>query len=194
MEFIPLAVSGATLVSFPRYGDSRGFFQEAFKLSEIVADRGSGFVVRQVNQSRSAAGVVRGIHWADAPPGQEKYLTVQSGAIIDIVVDLRAGSPTFGKYDYVELRADQPGAIFIGNGIGHAFLSLEDGTTVTYLCSEEYNPTHEHGINPLDPEVALPLEDLRLKFGLPELSFSEKDLQAPSLSEQLAAGRVPVVL
>jgi dTDP-4-dehydrorhamnose 3,5-epimerase len=193
MEFSSLAISGATLVQFPRYGDSRGFFQEAFKLSEIMSALNSGFVVKQVNQSRSAAGVVRGIHWADAPPGQEKYLMVQSGSIIDFVVDLRADSPTFGRYDFVELRADQPGAILIGNGVGHAFLSLEDGTTVTYLCSEEYNPPHEHGINPLDPEVALPLEDLRLKFGLPKLSFSEKDLQAPSLAEQLVAKRVPVV-
>lgn len=192
MKYTSTKINGAIKVEFQRFGDNRGFFQETLKLSDLKSELGYAPTFKQVNQSKSSAGVVRGIHWADYPPGQAKYLTVQSGAIIDFVVDLRVGSETFGLYDAVHLSAVEPSGIFIGNGIGHAFLSLQDDTVITYLCTEEYNPMREHSINPQDEMVGLPLESLKATYGIAKLHFSEKDINAQSFDQQLLLGRIPV--
>ena len=102
----------------------------------------------------SRRGVIRGIHFADVPPGQAKYVTCVRGAILDVVVDLRAGSPTFGQWVAVRLD-ERRRAVFLAEGLGHAFMALSDQATVLYLCSTPYAPGREHGVHPLDPEIGI---------------------------------------
>jgi dTDP-4-dehydrorhamnose 3,5-epimerase len=175
-----------------RFLDDRGYFQETFKLSRIHDDLGVEFHVKQINQSKSAAGVVRGIHWADVPPGQAKYVSVARGEIIDFVVDLRSQSPTFGKWKAFNLSESNGRVVLIGNGLGHAFLSLEDETVVTYFCSEEFNPAAERTLNPLDETVSIPFSAYASSAGLGQLSFSPKDAAGPNLQDLLEAGILPI--
>ncbi len=192
MSFRQLSINNCWLVDPIRFEDSRGFFQESFKHSDLFETTGIDFKVKQVNQSLSSAGVVRGIHWADVPPGQAKYVSVSQGAIIDYLVDLRPYSPTFGNWEAVPLSFDNGRSVVIGNGIGHAFLSLAVGTVVTYLCSEEYNPASERTLNPLDIEIGLPLQKHAREAGIESLSFSPKDEHAPSLQVLLEQGILSV--
>lgn len=191
MEFTELNVEGACLVKPKRFSDDRGYFQENFKLSKLEELFGFTFKVKQVNQSLSGAGVVRGIHWADVPPGQRKYVTVQSGAILDFVVDLRTSSPTFGRWDFAELSAENGFAMLIGNGLGHAFLALQDNTVVTYLCTEEYAPTRERSLNPLDTRIGIDFSGLAQERGIEKLVVSPKDAEAESLDWFEAQGLLP---
>ena len=131
----------------------------------------------QTNVSVSSRGTVRGIHFADVPPGQGKYVTALAGSLVDYVVDIRVGSPTFGRWEAVTLDAVDRRAVYLSEGLGHAFCALEDGTTAMYLCTAAYNPAGEHGIHPLDPEVGL-----ALPAGVDPL-LSPKDDAAPSLAE-----------
>jgi dTDP-4-dehydrorhamnose 3,5-epimerase len=188
MSFTPLKIEGSWVFTPRQFPDERGSFHEVFKLSILTGELGFGFEVKQVNQSVSSAGVIRGIHWADVPPGQAKYVFCPKGSIWDVVVDIRVGSPTYGQFDAVELSAENGKSILIKEGLGHVFLSLEDNTVVNYLCSEPYSPTTEHGINPLDSDLALPFKTI-----LPGKDFqvSPKDLDAPSLAEALASGLLP---
>ena len=109
----------------------------------------------QANCSVSSAGTLRGIHFAQLPPSQAKYVTCLHGAALDVVVDLRVGSPTFGQWDSVLLDDVDRRAVYLPEGLGHAFMALEDHTVVTYLCSAPYAPGREHGIHPLDPDVGI---------------------------------------
>ena len=143
--------------------------------------------LRQGNASVSRRGVARGIHFADVPRGQAKYVTVNRGAVIDYVVDIRVGSPSFGQWEAVQLDADDRRALYLSEGLGHCFVSLEEETSVSYLVSDVYSPAHEHGIDPLDPEIGL-----EFPFPLGELLLSPKDTEAPTLSEAAAAGSLPV--
>lgn len=188
MGFTPLKIEGSWVFTPQKFPDERGSFHEVFKLSTLIETLGFGFGVKQVNQSVSSAGVIRGIHWADVPPGQAKYVFCPQGSIWDVVVDIRVGSPTFGQFDAVELSAKNGKSILIKEGLGHVFLSLEDNTVVNYLCSEPYSPTTEHGINPLDLELAIPFNSM---FSGKDFSVSPKDSDAPSLSEALASGLLP---
>ena len=105
----------------------------------------------QANCSVSAAGVLRGIHFSDVPPGQAKYVTCVRGAALDVVVDIRVGSPTFGQWDSVLLDDVDRREIYLAEGLGHAFMALEDDTTIVYLCSTGYAPGREHGVRPARP-------------------------------------------
>jgi len=191
MSFTPLKIQGSWVYTPTRYDDDRGSFQEVFKLDLIRETLGRGFEVKQVNQSVSKAGVIRGIHWADVPPGQAKYVSCPRGAIWDVVVDIRVGSPTFGQWDGAVLSAENGKCLLIEEGLGHVFLSLEDDTVVNYLCSEPYNPTGEHGINPLDEKLAI-----AYKSKWPESDFltSPKDTEAFSLEEAKLKGLLPKFL
>ena len=134
----------------------------------------------------SARGVLRGIHYADVPPGQAKYVTCVSGRVLDVIVDIREGSPTFGAWESVVLDDRTRNAVYLSEGLGHAFLSLEDGSTVVYLCSQPYAPSREHEINPLDPAIGI-------EWPVPagELELSAKDSAAPTLQEAQEAGQLP---
>lgn len=186
MEFRPLGIAGAFEVVNSIHGDDRGEFAEWFRFDKIEQATGYRFPVRQANVSRSARGVVRGIHYADIPPGQAKLVTCITGRIVDVVVDIRVDSETFGQWESVELTATKRNAMLLPVGVGHAFVALTDDTTVCYLVSDVYTPDREHGIHPLDPELAidyhLPVEQLLL---------SPKDQAAPSLQEALEAGILP---
>ena len=183
MQFRELAVPGAFEITPKQYGDTRGVFLEWFKALPFVEALGHPLDLQQANCSVSAAGVVRGIHFADTPPGQAKYVTCAKGAVLDVVVDLRVGSPTFGTWDSVLLDDVDRRAIYLGEGLGHAFMSLEDDSTVLYLCSTGYNPEREHGISPLDPQVGLRWPTTG-RDGQPITPLlSEKDTAAPSLAE-----------
>jgi len=191
VQFRELKVPGAWEITPKQMGDPRGVFLEWFKDETFQQAVGHRLDLQQANCSVSAAGVLRGIHFADVPPGQAKYVTCAKGAVLDVVVDLRVGSPTFGTWDSVLLDDVDRRAIYLSEGLGHAFLSLEDDSTVLYLCSTGYSPGREHGIHPLDPEVGIawPTTD---RAGRPlEPLLSDKDLAAPSLAEALASGLLP---
>jgi dTDP-4-dehydrorhamnose 3,5-epimerase len=180
MSFTPLKIEGSWVFTPKKFPDERGSFHEVFKLPLLSETLGFSFYVKQVNQSVSKAGVIRGIHWADVPPGQAKYVFCSKGSIWDVVVDIRVGSPTFGQFDGELLSAENGKCLLIKEGLGHVFLSLEDETVINYLCSEPYSPTTERGINPLDLDLAIPFE---LKLPKELLLLSTKDIEAPTLSE-----------
>jgi dTDP-4-dehydrorhamnose 3,5-epimerase len=181
----PLGIEGAFEVTPVQHGDSRGRFLEWYRFDALEEAVGHRLDLAQANLSTSAAGVVRGIHFADVPPGQGKYVTVLSGSLVDYVVDIRVGSPTFGQWESVVLDTLDRRAVYLSEGLGHAFCALEDGTTAHYLCSSAYNPTGEHGINPLDPDVGLTLPD-----GVEPL-LSPKDAAAPTLAAAVESGLLP---
>ncbi|UZN01921.1 dTDP-4-dehydrorhamnose 3,5-epimerase family protein [Cellulomonas sp. S1-8] len=191
MQFRELQVPGAWEITPKQFPDPRGVFLEWFK-DEAFADAvGHRLDLQQANCSVSAAGVLRGIHFADVPPGQAKYVTCATGAVLDVVVDIRVGSPTFGQWDSVLLDDVDRRAIYLSEGLGHAFVSLEDGSTVMYLCSTGYAPGREHGIHPLDPEIGIawPTTDRAGRPLTPLLS--DKDAAAPGLAEARDAGLLP---
>jgi dTDP-4-dehydrorhamnose 3,5-epimerase len=183
----PLGIEGAWVYTPQVHGDDRGSFAEAFRGAEFAADLGYRLDVAQANCSVSKRGVIRGIHYADVPPGQAKYVTCMAGAILDVIVDLRADSPSFGKWEAVQLDDVTRRAVFLAEGLGHAFTALTDGATALYLCSTPYAPGREHGVHPLDPAIGIawPADE----GWAPVLS--EKDAAAPALEEALRAGRLP---
>lgn len=187
MLISPLTIAGAFEVSTTVHGDSRGEFVEWFKAPALLEATGRDFSLAQANLSLSSRGTLRGIHFADLPPGQAKYITCPVGRILDFIIDIRVGSPTFGQWASVELSGENRNAVFLAEGLGHAFLALEDNTVVTYLVTDVYRPDREHGINPLDATVGL-------QFPLPqsELALSAKDEAAPGLLEAQELGLLPV--
>lgn len=186
MEFRPLGIAGAYEIRNTVHGDDRGEFAEWFRFDHIEAETGYRFPVRQANVSRSSRGVVRGIHFCQIPPGQAKLVTCMTGRILDVVVDIRDGSDTFGQWKTVELSAAERNAMLLPVGVGHAFVALDDNTTVAYLVSDVYTPNREFGIHPLDPELGI---DYQLP--LDQLLLSPKDQEAPSLQEALEQGILP---
>jgi dTDP-4-dehydrorhamnose 3,5-epimerase len=182
----PLAVPGAWLCTPRVVRDPRGSFLEWFRGDLLARATGRTFDIIQANHSVSRRGVVRGIHFADVPPGQAKFVYCAAGRVLDVVVDVRAGSPTYGQWCSVPLDAAQPSALFIAEGLGHAFCALTDAASVAYLISTAYDPAVERTVSPLDPMlgIAWPAE-----AGEPVLS--DKDASAPPLAEALAAGHLP---
>jgi dTDP-4-dehydrorhamnose 3,5-epimerase len=180
------SIEGAWVFTPRIHGDGRGAFLEWFKEPAFRDASGHRLDLVQANASVSARGVLRGIHFADVPPGQAKYVTCVKGSVLDVVVDIRVGSRTFGRWETVLLDDRTRAAVYLSEGLGHGFLSLEDGSTVVYLCSAGYNPSGEHEVHPLDPGIGIawPLEGI-----VPELSA--KDADAPSLGEAAEAGLLP---
>jgi dTDP-4-dehydrorhamnose 3,5-epimerase len=191
MQIRPLTIDGAWEITPKQHGDPRGVFLEAFKADALQEATGRRLDLAQVNLSVSAAGTLRGVHFADVPPGQAKYVVCPRGAVLDVVVDIRVGSPTFGQWDSVLLDDTDRRAIFLSEGLGHAFCALEDDSTVTYLCSTGYKPTGEHGIHPLDPEVGIEWPSTARDGSPLEFRLSEKDSAAPTLAEARESGLLP---
>ena len=155
MEIRALSIQGSYEITPTVFPDDRGVFLESFRADKLAEVIGHRLDIVQTNVSVSSRGTVRGVHFADLPPSQAKYVTTLSGSFIDFVVDIRVGSPTFGQWDSVLLDTVDRRAIYLAEGLGHAICSLEDNSTVMYLCSATYDPAREHGINPLDPELGL---------------------------------------
>ena len=177
-KLTPLSIEGAWLFESPTHGDDRGYFREWFKSSVVTEALGREFNVSQSNLSRSKKGVVRGIHFSMAPGGQAKWVTCANGSLWDVIVDIRPKSPTFKRWEAVELRAEEGKSLLISEGLGHAFLSLEDDSVISYLLTTPYSPKDEFAINPQDPEIGIEWPDI-------QLIFSDKDAIAPSLRKFL---------
>jgi dTDP-4-dehydrorhamnose 3,5-epimerase len=180
-----LRIDGAWIVTPRILRDGRGCFLEWFRGEELTAALGYRLEVAQVNCSVSGRGVIRGIHFADVPPGQAKYVACVSGAILDVVVDIRVGSPSYGRWEAVRLDDQARRAVFLSEGLGHAFMAISTEATVIYLCSTGYAADREHGVNPLDPDIGIAWP----QDGKPVLS--DKDAAAPALSEARHAGLLP---
>jgi dTDP-4-dehydrorhamnose 3,5-epimerase len=160
-------------------------FLEWFKAEVFAETVGQRLTIAQANQSVSARGVLRGIHFATVPPSQAKYVYCPKGAVLDVIVDIRVGSPTFGEWDAVQLDEVDRRAVYVSEGLGHAFMSLADGSAVTYLCSTGYDPRREFGTQPLDADLGLPWPaDI-------QPILSDKDAAAPTLREAHAQGILP---
>ncbi len=178
MTFTPLNIAGVWLHTPKVWPDERGSFHEVFKLSQISSQLGRDFKVKQVNQSVSSKGVIRGIHWTDSPEGQAKYVSCPKGSLWDVVVDLRPESATYGKWDARVLSAENGDSLLISEGIGHGFLALEDGSVANYLCTSEFNPTADKTINPLDSALSIDFELIGQDFGISNYLLSPKDAEA----------------
>lgn len=187
MQIRELSIPDSYEITPVQRADDRGVFLEWYRFDLLEETIGHPLVLRQANTSVSKRGVVRGIHFADIPPGQAKYVTATRGAVIDYVIDIRVGSLTFGQWDSVHLDTIDRRAIYLGEGLGHCFVSLEDDSTVSYLVTDTYNASREHGINPLDSDVGLVFPE---EAG--ELLLSPRDVDAPSLAEAAASGLLPV--
>jgi dTDP-4-dehydrorhamnose 3,5-epimerase len=181
-----LSIPDAYEITPKQFGDDRGVFLEWYRFDKLEEATGRSIDLRQANTSVSKKGVVRGIHFADIPRGQAKYVTVTHGAVLDFVVDIRVGSPTFGQWDSVLLDTTDRRAIFLSEGLGHAFVALTDDATVSYLVTDVFNAPREHGINPIDPRIALVFPE---EAG--EALLSPKDIDAPGLDDAAAAGLLP---
>jgi dTDP-4-dehydrorhamnose 3,5-epimerase len=189
MEISELSIKGSWVARLSVYTDERGNFREWFKREEVLEKTGFDFSTSQANVSVSNRGVVRGIHYSLAKEGQAKWISCINGAIIDVIVDIRPKSPTFGQVEYVELSADSGIAVLIEPGLGHGFISLENRTAVSYLLNSPFAPDFEHEINPTDP--ALNINWLSKLEGEVTLNMSLKDLSAPSLDQRKKQGQLP---
>lgn len=187
MKARELDVPGAWEITPTIHGDPRGVFFEWLTDRGFTGFAGHRLDLRQANCSVSSAGVLRGLHFAQVPPSQAKYVTCVSGSVFDVVVDIRLGSPTFGLWDSVLLDTRDRRSIYVSEGLAHGFLALQDNSTVMYLCSAEYNPQREHTICATDPTLGIewPLVDGAAP------SLSDRDAAAPSFAEVRASGLLP---
>lgn len=185
MQIIELGIPNSYVVTPLVHSDIRGDFWEWYRFDKLSEKIGHPLSLRQANASVSQKGVLRGIHFAELQPGQAKYVTCPFGEILDIVVDIRVGSPTFGKVETVLLNSQNQKAVYIAEGLGHGFLALTDNAVVNYLVSSVYDPQLEHGINPLDPSFTIEMPENI------DYSLSPKDLDAPTLQEALDGGLLP---
>ncbi|KAK1179444.1 dTDP-4-dehydrorhamnose 3,5-epimerase family protein [Streptomyces sp. NBS 14/10] len=184
MEIHETAVPDAYRIVPRHHTDARGSFFESYAYGQLARQTGHVFVPLQVNYSVSARNTLRGVHGVRLPPGQAKFVTCVRGALLDVVVDLRLGSPTFGAYDTNTLDADEGTAMYVAEGLGHGFVALTDDTCISYLCSTQYVPGTQIDLQPLDPALGLPWH-----LGLTdEPLISEKDARAPSLAEATGQG------
>jgi dTDP-4-dehydrorhamnose 3,5-epimerase len=184
MKINELSLEGAWEFTPVQHGDSRGVFLEWYRVEKLQEAVGHPLQLAQANLSTSVRGTVRGIHFAQVPPGQAKYVTCVRGALLDVIVDLRVGSPTFGEWTAVRMDETERNAVYVGEGLGHGFCALTEDVTIVYLCSEVYNPAKEFAVNALDPQLAIdwPAESPLL---------SARDAAAPSLADALEQGLLP---
>jgi dTDP-4-dehydrorhamnose 3,5-epimerase len=185
MQARELDIAGAWEITPQLHSDSRGMFFEWLTDRGFAGFTGHRLDLRQANCSVSAAGVLRGLHFAQLPPSQAKYVTCLSGSVFDVVVDIRVGSPTFGQWASVVLDDRDHRSVYISEGLAHGFLALQDNSTVMYLCSAEYNAQRERTIAATDPALAIDWPSGH------ELVLSDRDAAAPTLDEMRATGLLP---
>ena len=186
MTLQELSICGAYVVTHKVFPDERGLFREWFKAGEI-ASIDKNFSVQQANYSKSIKGVIRGIHYSLAPQGQAKVVTCAAGKIIDVLVDLRIGSPSYLRIEYVELSEDSGKVVFIPSGVGHGFVVQSESAAVVYLTSSGYAPAFENGICPTDSGLGINWQLATGEDGI----ISEADMKAPSLAEAQESGVLP---
>lgn len=185
MKIVELSIPNAYRLTPEVHPDRRGVFFEAYRADALSEAIGYPFVAGQGNYSVSRRNTMRGIHGTALPPGQAKLVTCVQGAVLDVVVDLRVGSPTYGRYEVTHQDEKSGVAVYMADGLGHAFLALTDDARMSYVCSEGYVPGTMLVLNPLDPDIGI-------DWGLTEPPImSDKDAAAPGLAEAAAAGMLP---
>ena len=184
MQARPLAIEGAWEFVAPQFPDERGTFVVPYEEEPFAAATGYALPLSKMHHAQSRRGTVRGIHFTLVPPGQAKFVYSPRGRVLDVVVDVRVGSPTFGEWDSVVLDPDDYRCVYMSDGIGHAYAALEDDSILVYLCTTPYAPDREVAVDPFDPALALPWPDV-----LPILSARDK--AAPTLAEAERQGLLP---
>ena len=174
-HFKKLKIPGLIYIETDVFGDDRGFFVELFKTS-VFKTNGIVKPIAQVNHSKSFKGVLRGLHYQAPPFAQGKLVQVLKGAALDVAVDIRFGSPTFGKYMALELTAGNKKQLWIPEGFAHGFLALEDDTLFSYKCTNVYSKENDRGIRWNDPAIGI-------EWGIDGVQVSEKDAVQPLLAE-----------
>jgi dTDP-4-dehydrorhamnose 3,5-epimerase len=184
MRIEKTAIEGVWIIQNEIYPDQRGTFQEWFQREQFREITGVDFNPQQANSSVSNIGVIRGIHYSTAKVGQAKLVTCMSGQILDVIFDIRIGSKTFGQHVSIPMRAQDGTSVYISEGLGHSFISLEENSNLVYLLSAIYDPQTEHAVNPLDATLGF-------QWPLKEVILSKKDAAAPSLDELYEANILP---
>lgn len=174
-EFEKLPLAGAVLVKPRVFSDARGFFVETYKKAEFAASGISAEFV-QDNHSKSSKGVLRGLHYQRGAAAQGKLVRCTAGAILDVGVDIRQGSPTFGRWLSAELTAANAHMLYLPPGFAHGFLVLSETAEMIYKCTTEYAPAQEGGIIWNDPEIGV-------KWGVETPLLSARDAALPSLKD-----------
>jgi dTDP-4-dehydrorhamnose 3,5-epimerase len=180
-----LSIDGAWVFAPCIHRDDRGQLAEWYRAAEFSAEVGYPLDLKQANCSVSRRGVIRGIHFTGVPPGQARYVCCASGSILDVVVDLREGSPTFGRWDAVTIGDADRRAVFAEHGLGHAYMALSQSATVVYLSSSCYDPAAEHGVDPLDAEIGIDWPAGQ------DVVLSARDAAAPPLAAVRESGLLP---
>ena len=204
--FRPTDIPGVHVFEPIIHGDARGSFHEWFKADAFIYATGYPFIPEQANMSVSAAGVVRGLHFADVPPGQAKLVTCAAGRVVDVIVDVRRGSPTFGESITVELEPGTRRVVHLPVGVAHGFVALDDDSVLTYLTSTGYDPEIERAVSILDPELGIDVDGILAgassgaagaaagdaadgrEAGVVKPILSDRDAAAPTIAEFEAAG------
>jgi dTDP-4-dehydrorhamnose 3,5-epimerase len=178
MDIETLDIIGAFVIKARTYSDERGSFREWFRNDSLELLTGREFYAVQGNMSVSKRSVIRGVHFSNSIGGQDKFITALHGRFIDVIVDLRLGSPTFLKSVSIEMSPEIGNSLFIPSGVGHSFMALEDNSIITYLLSSNYDPDHELTINVFD-------EDLKLEWETSDPIISSRDQNAMSFETAL---------
>lgn len=178
MELIKQTIPDVVLVKPKVWGDNRGYFMETFRQDMLEQALGYRVPFCQDNESRSSKGVLRGLHYQLPPFAQSKLVRVIEGAVLDVAVDIRIGSPTFGQYVTAELSAENKQQLFVPRGFAHGFVVLSDSAVFTYKCDNYYAPEHDRGLAYNDPDL-----DIDWQLPLDKLQLSAKDLQQPTLKQ-----------
>ncbi len=177
MKILSTTIPDVKILEPRVFEDSRGYFLESFS-QKIFNEKVADTVFVQDNESRSTYGVLRGLHFQKPPMAQAKLVRVIEGAVLDVAVDIRSGSPTYGQYVSVELSADNKRQLFVPRGFAHGFVVLSPNVVFQYKCDNYYSPEHEGGIAWNDPDLNIdwqvPMEDVIL---------SEKDKKQPAFSD-----------
>jgi dTDP-4-dehydrorhamnose 3,5-epimerase len=185
MNFERSVIEGGWIIKNTRHKDNRGWFSEWFKKSTFESELGISFNPIQLNISHSLQGVIRGIHYSIAEKGQAKFVTVMSGEVDDYIIDIRPGSPTFGKWQRVRLSSKDGESVLLGSNLAHAFQCVSVEATVCYAVTAEFDSEMEKGINPFDPTLNIAWNDVS------ENLMSSKDIAAPFLEEQIVQDLLP---
>jgi dTDP-4-dehydrorhamnose 3,5-epimerase len=185
VQIRPLSIDGLWEVTPQQHLDARGRFMEWYRFDRLAEAVGHSLNLAQANLAVSSRGVIRGIHFADVPPGQAKFVTCPAGAVLDVIVDMREGSPTFGRWEAVRLDGETRKAVYIAEGLGHGYCALSDSATVAYLCSAVYTPERERAVHPMDADLGIDWPQL----GEPRLS--DRDADAARVEELRNSGLLP---
>ncbi|GIF01357.1 dTDP-4-dehydrorhamnose 3,5-epimerase family protein [Paractinoplanes rishiriensis] len=191
MKVCELGIVGAWVFTPEVHTWAAGAFVEPYSAPEFAEVVGHRLDLGHLNVSVAHAGTVRGVHFGDVPPGQAKYITCVVGSVWDVAVDLRVGSPTFGAWVGTLLDDRTRSAVYLSEGLGHGYISLEDHSTLVYVCSQPYVEGREHRINPLDPDLDIGWPTVSRDGSELDYVIGRKDRAAPMLSEALKHGILP---